>query len=206
MYLFLFSVVSLQEKIALVGTGGAGNTYMCGLLKKQNVTFNQCNNADGIKHALSPLSGVIHASGATKAIFVYSDLIRSIYSHYRRQWAKDHFKNFAADSIPDTFGEFVNTFDSKGYDISGVERQLLSWRFLSPFPVLFIDFSQPIGNSLSRFVGRDIVFPKIDKQRLERYDDVINSRISESFKLFYRQIYESFINCHGKIYNLNYSC
>lgn len=173
---------------------------MCTLLKDQNITFNHCGNWDGLKHQISPVSDVIRKSKANKAIFVYSDFVRSIYSHYRRHWAQFHFKNLAVDFIPKTFPEFVMEFDKRGYDISGIERQILNWRFTCPFPVLFIDFAEPIGSSLSNFVGRDVVLPTINETRLKKYDREISTQTSTSFKRFYEKLYKSFKHLHGNIY------
>nr|QFG73991.1 MAG: hypothetical protein [Megaviridae environmental sample] len=174
-----------QKKILLVGTGGAGNTSMCKSMLNQGITFNSPTNKDKLKHLLHPDMTCFH-----KAIFVYGDIVKSIYSHYRR-WKSpnNHFKNFNA-KVPLTFEKLVKETVEKQTDLTGILQQISNWQ-QSKSPVLFVDFNRinekETKSAIENFIdSKNIKLPILDKERMNKHDDEIKSIVSKDFIDFYK--------------------
>jgi len=170
-----------------VGTGGAGNTTMHNLLKKQDIVFNRLGNPDGLKHLLHPKK----AKNVDRALFIYSDnVIRGIYSHYRR-WSTPnaHFKNFNC-TVPLKFEDLITETDKQKKDLTGILQQIENWQ-QAEFPVLFVNFScineQKTRDTIRQFLNnKNIKLPTLDMKRLTKYDSIIYSKVTPEFINLYK--------------------
>jgi hypothetical protein len=200
--LFIPTTIVLAHMMMLVGTGGAGNSALCRTLARQSLIFNNCDNADDLKHAVSPLTDAVRVSGADKAIFVFSDILRSIYSHYRRGWPLAHFANFHPPMLFANYSDLVRETTRAGEDLTGVCAQILNWKQLSPFPVLFIDFAEDFESEIRDFVGaNNTVLPVVNKRRLEKHSSAIESKTTPEMVSFYKRTYLRLKCLHGKVFS-----
>jgi hypothetical protein len=126
--------------ILVVGMGGCGNTSMIKYLNSKNIKVNHIGNKDNFKHMLKPHE---YDYKCKKVIFVYGDLPRSIYNHYRR-WknVNMHFKNLHTH-LPPTYAQFVNKVCQQNKDISRLYEQFINWcSGQSKQPVFMLNFNE----------------------------------------------------------------
>ena len=178
---------------------------MCHFLSKQNITFDDCANKDGLKHMLCPLNQECHRHGnflraptemIDKAIFMFGDILHGLHSIYRRGWAKQHFRGNFGKVVPESWSNF--TLAPEEGDPSGVLSQIQNWQNAS-VPVLFIDFhqinSEYTRSAIQQFVGRtNLTLPKFDESKITNV-----SMHSTAVEKYYMQQYEKLKKLNGKV-------
>jgi hypothetical protein len=192
----------------VVGTGGAGNTSFIRYLTDKGLKTNHTGNKDGHKHLYNP-SLVKRLPRTKKAIYIYGEPVRTIYSHYRR-WKNpnSHFKHFNVYyKHPNNYEQYIKDVDEYGFDISGLDRHTHNWTKGDPrFSILLVDFTKldekDTKKTISRYMGLgDDFFAdlKFDKHRYYKHDHYLNGVQTVNYKDIYGKVYEKLKPFHLKI-------
>jgi len=198
--LILFLLIKKQNKenflnknidILVVGAGGNGQSYFMNFLKNNKININNCVDKDKLKHMHTPEILKSKNIKIKKCIFLYNDPLKSVLSHFRRNWAYiqlnklGNIHNLKKEDLND-LKTFVDLTEKYNTDIYGIKNQFDNWNNKNlPFPVLLLNFNDILDNKdkLNKFVGKELDYSsfKVKKRKSKK----LNENINDKFMLIY---------------------
>ena len=183
--------------LAVVGSGGNGQSYFMRFLNENGLTINCHGNFDGLKHSKDCNLCTKKVKDVKKVIFLYNDPLMSILSHFRRNWSRTQLRKLGNpfklddETSKNTKLLWEKTLENKR-DIYGVEYQFDNWiNSETSFPVLYLDFNEILQQKylIDKFVGKQLDWSlfEIEKRR-SKIDNDISDEIINIYQKLYSKI------------------
>jgi hypothetical protein len=192
--------------LLLVSAGGSGCTAIHKLLDKMNVSKNNTNDEDYLKHLSSPQQNIYLMNNYKSVVYLYNDPLLAIISHYSRGWEimqhkklVDSPQKLCIDEISSIEKLQENTL-KKQFDIFGVQQHFLNWIELSEvrsnFAVVNFRNVSDVRLVFKQIIGKDInysieerslksktILKNLDKNFIDLYKNIDNNNIDIIEKL-----------------------
>jgi hypothetical protein len=196
--------------ILVVGSGGSGQTYFMNFLIKNNIETNCVKDGDCLKHLSHPKHIKTTLNNPKnkdkkikihKCIFLYNDPLKSLLSHYRRDWRISQCNKlgnpFKLNEEQLELNSLLMQTIEKKRDLYGFEYQFDNWcNNKVMFPVLFLDFNEIKQNTeiINRFLGKELDFSLFEIKTRHNNTEKIDEHIQKIYNKLYIKIKDKSIH------------
>ena len=191
--------MAMERQAIVVGWGGSAQSYIMGRIKSFGYSINHAGNKDGIKHG--GLSFKRASDGKAKSwrwedlvtkkiIYIYSDPVLCIKSHFKREWAR-HQKSIMtgiAESFPEDYNEFQEYVVSNQRDPFMLQMHFDNWCDYAPnvIPLQIEDFFEHTEIIKEKLSITDSQINNIEIKARTAYKE---TEIAE-YEEFYKPVYD----------------
>jgi hypothetical protein len=183
--------------LLVIGPGGGGQTYFMKFIENE-LKINKIHDSDGLKHLSHP-NKIPNNYKIKKCIFLFNDPLKSIISHFRRNFVKrqivkmENKYNLDDDDLKN-LDTFLMKVEETNTDLFCIIDQFNNWLNAElDCPIYFLDFNN-ILNEKDRLSD----FLSIDKTHFDKFEikirnaDYSNFKFQKSVKL-YENMYKHMI-------------